>query len=225
MDSNLILNFLAKLKKNNNTEWFHANKAEYESAKKEFINFVTKLIPKIAQFDDTLKTLNPKDTLFRINRDIRFSKDKNPYKTNFGAYMVNGGRKSPYAGYYLHMEPNESFISGGIYMPQPDVLKSLRKEIYYNITDFKKIIENKEFKKVFGEIQGTKLTNAPKDFPKDFEDIELLKFKDYYVWHKLNDSDFEKNNFLDEIISEYKLLLPLSQFMNKAVYSAKNEKL
>ncbi len=222
MDSAFIFDFLTQLNQNNTTEWFNINRPTYDKAKKEFIGFIEKLIIEISKFDESVKTVAPKDCLFRINRDIRFSKDKNPYKTNFGAYIVKGGKKSPYAGYYLHLEPDASFISGGLYMPMPEVLKSMRKEIFYNVEDYKKIIYNAEFSSYYGEIQGSKLTNPPKDFSKEFKDIDLIKLKDYYVWHKMKNKEFENKNIINEIISGYKILLPFNNFVNHAVYSALN---
>ena len=222
MNAPLIFDFETQLNLNNSTEWFNDNRTKYEKARKEYIAFIEKLIIEISKFDESIKNVSAKDCIFRINRDIRFSKDKRPYKTNFGAYIVKGGRKSPYAGYYLHLEPNESFISGGLYMPMPEVLKSMRKEIFYNVEDYKKIIYDSVFSSYYGEVQGNKLVNPPKDYSKDFKDIDLLKLKDYYVWHKIANKDFEKKNIMDELIDGFKILIPFNTFINHAVYSALN---
>ncbi|HEY4785942.1 MAG TPA: DUF2461 domain-containing protein, partial [Bacteroidales bacterium] len=147
------LSFLTVLKDNNYKEWFHENKPLYEEAKKEFESFVSLLIKEIKAIDGDIGYPEPKDCIFRIFRDIRFSNDKTPYKTNFGAFMAKGGnRKSEYGGYYFHLEPGNSLLAGGIWMPQPGILKAIREEIFHNIDEFLAIIESKEFKKQFGEL-------------------------------------------------------------------------
>src|ERR1051325_10599551 len=123
------LKFLKDLKKNNTKEWFDANRKAYESAKKDFEGLVESVIEQFCKKDEEIGSLKPKDCMFRINRDIRFSKDKSPYKTNFGAFINKGGKKSIYAGYYFHCEPGENFVGGGLWMPMPDALKKVRQEI------------------------------------------------------------------------------------------------
>src|SRR5512136_197267 len=132
----VILSFLEQLQENNNREWFQVNKILYEKAKAEFEEFINSLIPAIAKFDDSVRHVTAKDCIFRIFRDVRFAKDKSPYKTNFGAFMSKGGRKSHGPGYYFHLSPEECFLSGGVWMPAPDVMKKIRQEIYYNIAEF-----------------------------------------------------------------------------------------
>jgi uncharacterized protein (TIGR02453 family) len=217
MNSKTILAFLQELNENNNQEWFHSHKTEYIEAKQEFETFVNKLIPAIAEFDKGIKNITAKDCTYRIYRDIRFSKDKTPYKINMGAYMVKNGKKSNKAGYYFHLEPGGSLLAGGIYMPPPDVLKLVRSEIYYNVEEFKKIIYNKQFVKLFGELDNDKLVNAPKDFPKDFPDIDLLKYKNYTFIHKLSDKQMYSENLLEETISIFKMMYPFNSFMNRAL--------
>ena len=146
-----ILDFLKDLDKNNNREWFHANKPYYNEAKSEFESYVNQLIPEIQNLDKKIGELSVKNSLFRIYRDVRFSKDKSPYKTNMGAYFSKGGRKLGNAGYYIHVQPGNSFIGGGIYMPPSDILKKLRTEIYNFSEDYIKIVTNKNFIKTFKE--------------------------------------------------------------------------
>ena len=135
------LAFLTVLKENNYKEWFHENKPLYEEAKKEFEPFVNILIQEIRSIDKEVGHLEPKDCIFRVFRDIRFSKDKTPYKTNFGAFVAKGGgRKSEFGGYYFHLEPDNCLLAGGIWMPQPDILKAMRQEIYHNIDEFLEIL-------------------------------------------------------------------------------------
>jgi len=217
MNGKLILSFLKEISENNNQEWFHKNKTLYDKAKQEFEIYVNKLIPAIAVFDTDIKNISAKDCLFRIYRDIRFSKDKTPYKNNFGAFIAKNGKKCTCAGYYFHIEPGGSMLAGGIYMPPTDTLKLVRSEIYYKTAEFKKIINNKEFVRLFGNVDGEKLVNVPKDFPKDFPDIDLLKFKSYAILHKLTDKQLLSENLFEESIPIFKAMYPLNSFFNKAI--------
>jgi uncharacterized protein (TIGR02453 family) len=213
-----LLSFLEELKANNSKEWFDDNRDRYQGLRKDFVDFINQLIPKIAEFDPMILPLESKNCMFRINRDIRFSKDKTPYKTNFGAFMANGGRKSRYAGYYLHIEPGGCFLGGGIYMPPNEILKEIRQEIYFEIDKFKEIISDKAFKKYFKGIwEGEKLKSAPRGFPKDFPDIELLKHKHYTVTHQFKDEIILKKNFTNNILKIYKEMYPLNYFVNKVI--------
>ncbi|MDD5569551.1 MAG: DUF2461 domain-containing protein [Bacteroidales bacterium] len=212
-----ITSFLKELTSNNNKDWFHANKNRYDELKKEFESFLNLLIPSISKFDERVKYITAKDCIFRIYRDIRFSKDKTPYKTNFGAYIACGGRKSRFAGYYFHIEPSSSMLAGGIYIPDAEVLKCVRNEIFYNINDFKKIISSPKFKKYFNEIDGDKLVNIPKDFPKDFADAELLKFKSYNMVYFLKNEKLSSDDLLKLSVEIYKEMYHFNEFINKAI--------
>lgn len=218
MLSKEILLFLTDLKENNYKEWFHENKLRYQKVKKEFEQFINHTIADIAQFDSAVQNLEPKDCIFRINRDIRFSKDKSPYKTNFGGFIVPGGKKSGNAGYYIHIEPGGCFLAGGVYSPPPEILKAVRTEIYENADDFKKIINNKDFKKHFKELMTEDmLKTAPKGFPKDFEDIDLLKYKHYTVAKQISDDFVTSEKFVDEIRETFKTLLPFNKYINEGI--------
>ncbi|MCE9501336.1 MAG: DUF2461 domain-containing protein, partial [Leptospira sp.] len=160
--------FLKKLKKNNNKQWFDQNREEYENAKQDFRVFTEKLIGETGKFDRQIAKLTARECIFRINRDIRFSKDKSPYKTNFGTFLVMGGKKSGFAGYYFHLEPgNESFSGGGIHTPSPEVLLKIRQKIAGNSETLHEILNNKIFAKSFGGVSGEKLKTVPKGFSKD----------------------------------------------------------
>ena len=146
------LKFLRQLSKNNNREWFNTNKHQYEAAKNDYEQFVDRLIPAIEKFDKSVRGLKAKDCSFRIYRDVRFSKNKAPYKTNFGAYIIAGGKKSMKPGYYFHVQPGgESFVAGGAYMPSSEVLAAIRQEIDYNLKEFEGILKSKTFSKIFQE--------------------------------------------------------------------------
>lgn len=219
MNLSNVFNFLGKLKQNNNREWFQEHKAQYIAAMDAFKEFLNALIPPLQKIDPELGIIQVKDCIFRIYRDVRFAKDKSPYKTNFGAFMAKGGRRGGYAGYYLHLEPGSSFLGGGIYMPAAQNLKAVRSEIYFHAPEFKKIMDAPDFKKLFGEIQGARLSRPPKDFPKDFGDIDLLKFKDYYVSHQVSDQIVGKEDFLNYALDVFRAMLPLNRFINRAVES------
>lgn len=212
-----IVDFLTNLKANNNRDWFNENRKLYEEAKSDFESLINRLIPAIFDFDPTIGTITAKQCVFRIFRDVRFSKEKSPYKTNMGGFIARGGRKGGLAGYYLHIDPEQSFIAGGLHMPAPEELKKVRQEILYNIDDFKSIINKPSFKKIFGKIEGEQLKRPPKDFPADFPDIDLLKFKSYTVMHAVEPAALMKENFENYIIEVFKEMYKLNQFLNKAV--------
>ncbi len=209
--------FLKKIKQNNNREWFHANKAQYNEAREEFEHVTELLIHEVSRFDRNIAGLTPKDCIFRIFRDIRFSNDKTPYKTNFGSYLVKGGKKSFHAGYYLHIEPGGgSFVAGGFYMPPSDWLKAIRKSIYDHIDEFKDIIHSPAFYKEFGELYADKLKKPPQGFPKDWPDIELLKYKSYDIIKMLTDKEFKQHDILNTIMRLFELMHPFITFLNEA---------
>lgn len=213
-----VFQFLQELTTNNNREWFQANKKAYEQSKSAIEVFIKELITGVQSFDDSLAGITPKDCMFRINRDVRFSNDKSPYKTNIGGFIAKGGRNAMNAGYYLHIEPGKSFLGGGIYMPPADKLKMIRNEIYFNAPTFKKIITDTTFKKYFTEIwDDAKLKNAPKDFPKDFVDIDLLKFKNYTIIHPLKDEQIIQADFYQYVLDVFKAMFPLNRFLNHAI--------
>lgn len=217
MNSPNVLQFLESLKKNNNREWFCANKSWFEEAKNEVESLMNQLIPAVRKFDNEIGILSPKDCMFRIYRDVRFSKDRSPYKINFGGFITKGGRRAGNAGYYLHIEPQNSFLGGGIYMPSGASLKAIRQEIYYNVDEFKKIIYNDDFAKYFKHLEGEKLERHPKDFPADFSDIELLKFKSYVVLHPLADKILLSEVLLNYVIKIFKSMISLNHFINRAL--------
>jgi len=213
-----VYQFLQELTENNNREWFQGNKKAYEQAKSSVEAFIKELITGVQSFDDSVVGITPKDCMFRINRDVRFSNDKSPYKTNIGGFIAKGGRNAMNAGYYLHIEPGKSFLGGGIYLPPADKLKMIRNEIYFNAPTFKKIIADTTFKKYFTEIwDDAKLKNAPKDFPKDFADIDLLKFKNYTIIHPLKDEQIMQADFYQYALDVFKAMFPLNRFLNNAI--------
>lgn len=209
-----ILHFLSELKENNNKEWFDQNRDRYQESRKKML-FLTELInQEVARFDPEIGILDPKDCVFRIFRDVRFSNDKTPYKTNMGSFLSKGGRKSIRAGYYLHIEPEGSFVGGGSYCPPADALKAIRTEIFDHPEEFKRLIFSPSFQKVYPEMYDDKLKTAPKGFPKDFEDIDLLKYKSYAFTSRLSNSVVTSDDFVKKVLVAMKELHPVNRFVN-----------
>ena len=214
----VIISFLKELSLNNNREWFNDKKSVYLEAKSAFVDFTTKLISLVGETDREAGMLTAPECIFRIYRDIRFSKDKTPYKTHFDAFIAKkGGRKSNYAGYYLHIHPGASLFGGGIYMPIPEVLNALRQEIYNFPDEFKEIIYSAGFRKYYGDLYDIKLKMPPKGFPKDFPDIGLLKYKSYVVTHPISDKELLSPKLEDKLRTLIKTIYPLNSFLNRAI--------
>jgi uncharacterized protein (TIGR02453 family) len=214
------LQFLSALKENNTKEWFDLNRDWYQKTRKSFEAFVGKLIPELIKMDKEIGSLEVKDSVFRIFRDVRFSPDKTPYKSHMGAFVAKGGRKSRLGGYYFHMEPGNSVLAGGIWMPDAPVLKALRSEIYSYPEEFRAILDSKGFKKHFGELDKDMglLKTAPKDFPKDFPEIDLLKYKSYTVSKSIPNNLFEdEKKLIAECVEVFGELKHFNAFFNRAI--------
>ncbi len=206
--------FLKKLNKNNNREWFNENKNLYTESQGNVISFLDDLLKEMSSFDAELAKIDSKKALFRIYRDTRFSKDKSPYKTNFGA-SLGMGKGSQKGGYYFHMEPGKSFLAGGIYMPESSVLKEVRKEISLYGNDFLNILNQKDFKKHFPELdQQDKLKKIPQGFEKEDPMGEYLKLKNFIVLYHLKDEEVLDKNAADKMSKIFKLMKPFNDFLN-----------
>jgi len=215
------VDFLKTLSKNNNKQWFDAHRKDYDSAKADFENFIGRLLKKAVLFDKDLSELEAKKCTFRINRDIRFAKDKTPYKTNMGASLNRGGKKSVFAGYYFHLEPGgKSFAGGGLWMPEAETLKKIRQEVDYNLEEFKNIIDNKTFKKIYNSLEiskETSLSSAPRGYEKDNPAFEWLKLKSFIATQPLSDKDLISKELEGTITETFKALKPLLDFLNRAI--------
>jgi uncharacterized protein (TIGR02453 family) len=214
------LSFLKKLKKNNNKIWFEKHREEYLSSKNDFENFVAQLIKQISVFDNDIKELQPKNCTFRINRDIRFSKDKTPYKTNMGASFNRGGKKSIFAGYYFHLEPaGQSFAGGGLWMPTPPDLRKLRQEIDYCLPEFSKILSASSFKAQYNGLTMEKdqmLVNVPKGYDKENPASAYLKLKSFTALKNISDEQLTSPDLVKATTKIFKALTPLVKFINRA---------
>jgi len=215
------VSFLKELKRNNNKTWFDNHKAEFLSAKNDFESFVQEIIKVISAFDNDIKDLQAKNCTFRINRDIRFSKDKTPYKTNMGASFNRGGKKSIFGGYYFHLEPGrKSFVGGGLWMPDPIALKKLRQEIDYCFPEFQKIISNPSFKKQYNNLEmneGQMLVNVPKGYDKENPAASFLKLKSFVATKNIPDTLLTNSGLLKETAKAFEALMPLVKFMNRSL--------
>jgi uncharacterized protein (TIGR02453 family) len=212
-----VLKFLEELNKNNNREWFDQHRDWYTESRDKILFITEVLINEIRRFDPGLAVTNPKDCVFRIFRDVRFSNDKRPYKTNFGSFIASGGRKSTRAGYYFHIEPGSGFVGGGMYMPPADILKALRTHVANHPLEFLEIIQDKQFTEIYPELYDHKLKTAPKGFDKNFEFIELLKYQSYVFSRNLPDHLITGENFIPELVRSFQILYPLNDFLNKVL--------
>jgi len=218
MDFPLILKFLKALAKNNNREWFEKNKPMYLEAKAAFDVFVAAQLTELIKLDESLAGLDPKKLTFRIYRDVRFSKDKRPYKTNFGAAFSATGKGLGRPGYYVHVEPGQSFVAGGLFQPEPEVVSKVRQEIDYNGSRLKKIMSGKNFAELFpGFWDEDKLKTVPKGYAKDHPYIDWLKLKSFIVTHEMKDKVVLDKNFVKTTTRAFKVVKPLNDFLAEAL--------
>lgn len=211
------LRFLEQLKLNNNRDWFTSNRVAYEAARINFFEFINNTIAGIRAFDPTIGSLEAKECTFRINRDIRFSHNKEPYKTNMGAYMARGGRKSPFAGYYFHLEPGASFVSGGIYMAPPENMKKIRIEMDAYSDEFLAIVNSKAFKGSFSAFDSESLKRVPQGFSAESPVADFLKMKHITPFREVANAELTSNGLLGSTLETFKTLQPLIAFLNRAL--------
>ncbi len=215
------LQFLKDLEKHNNKPWFDENRNRYETAKNDFLAFTDTLIDTFGKKDASIANLTARECIFRINRDIRFSKNKTPYKNNLGVSINKGGKKSMLAGYYFHLQPgNKSFMGGGLWQPMPADLQKVRQEIDYNFTDFKKLLNSKNFKTIYGSLsteEGMALSRVPKGYDTDNPAAEFLKFKSFVAMTPVSDKQLTDKTLLKQTVQAFATLQPLLNFLNEAL--------
>lgn len=212
------IQFLKELKANNERAWFQAHQAEYKAARSDMVAQVDELIDAIIVFDQSVIEQEASKCLFRINRDVRFSNDKSPYKTNFGAFITDRGRKVTRAGYYLHIEPGSCLIAGGIYMPPIGELKAIRKAIDRDAEPLREILKAAPFVQAFGEeLPGERLKTAPRDYPKDHPDIDLLRLKSFEILHAVSDRDVTGKRFTDDAAALFETMAAYNGWLNRAL--------
>ncbi len=212
-----VLTFLAGLKAHNNKPWFEAHRGAYEKAKAEFEALVDQLILGMRAFDD-MGALTAKDCVMRIYRDIRFSPIKSPYKYSMSADIVPGGRRSSRQGYYIHLEPHdESILAGGLYMPETAQLTKFRRAIDAHPRQFRLVINEPEFKRYFGAIEGEKLKTAPQGYDRSHPEIELLRLKQVTAVHRLTDKAVLASGFPKHALQTFEALKPFVDYLNSVL--------
>ena len=214
------LQFLSELKTNNNKAWFDTNRSRFDNAKKDLLQLVDGIIKKLGKKDADIAMLAAKDCVFRQNRDVRFSKDKSPYKINMGAYFNRGGKKSNHAGYYFHLEPgNNSFAGGGLWLPEAPHLAKVRQEIDYCWAEFQKIISKKSFRDSFGDLNTKEhtLSREPKGYEKDNPAIKYLKLKSFVALQPITDIELNSKDLLNKLMARFEAIQPLIQFLNRPI--------
>jgi uncharacterized protein (TIGR02453 family) len=210
------ITFLEQLAKNNNKPWFDKHRDAYQAAKEDFEVFIDQLLARLVPLQPEFANLKGKDCVFRIFRDVRFSKDKTPYKAHFGAFLSKGGRKYEGAGYYLHIEPGKNFAGGGLWVPQGPMLKAVRQEIDYNFDEFKKILAAKDFKKYFKKIEGEQLKTLPQGYTADNPAIEFLKQKSFTVGTPLPDKEVMSKGLASKCEAIFTAMSPLVNFLDRS---------
>lgn len=212
------LKFLKDLKKNNEKPWFEKNKDLYLGAKEDIEHLVEQVIDGFGKIDPDIANLQPKDCTYRIYRDVRFSKDKTPYKINMGAYLNRGGKKAPTAGYYMHIEPGRSMAGGGLWMPLAPELNKVRQEIDYSLSEWNSIVTARAFKKNFPEglEKEDQLSRPPKGYDEENPAIEYLKLKSYIVTRSFTDAEVQSRSFAKEVIKTFESMKDFVYFLNRA---------
>lgn len=228
MNAEKIIYFLQQVMANNNREWFHAHRDEYDEARQEWERGVAQAMAKILSFDTSVAHLQVKDCVYRFYRDTRFSPDKSPYKNHFGAYINAHGKKALRGGYYMHIEPGQCMVAVGNYWLPTNILTACRNEIMSNETEWISAVESRGFKRYYGagedanwdSPQGfglTKLKTCPAGFPRDYKHVKYLRMKDYCAWHRVPDSFFSGDAWLDEMARMFRAAKPMMDFVNAVV--------
>ena len=213
------LQFLKNLSENNNREWFQAHKGKFHESRENVLQFTAQLIKNLSEIDSKIPAnVSPEDCVMRIYRDIRFSKDKTPYKTNFGITVSPNGKNFNGPGYYIHLEPGKSFIGGGSWYPEAEQLKAIRQEIDYNSEEFSEIIDAEPFKRTFKTLDVEhSLKTVPKGYSADNEFIQYLKLKSFVTTKPLTDKEVTRKDFPDAVSQIFESLYPFIVFLRNAV--------
>lgn len=221
-----VVEFLELLERNNNREWFNAHKSLYKEAHAEFVEFTAALLEGISEFDGSVRGLQAKDCIYRIYRDTRFSADKSPYKTHFGCFMVPHGKKSGYAGYYVHIEPTEngmlgcSMLATGLVMPEPVILRSIREEILDCGREIVDIVERSDG---FSFSMGNSLKRTPQGFPVGTEFDHLLRLRDHFIERRLTREDILSADLVSRSVEAFRTTKPYLDHLNRAIDYAREE--
>jgi uncharacterized protein (TIGR02453 family) len=216
------LGFLKDLSANNQRDWFQANKKTYDQSRAEIIQLCTDVILQLSSHDPDVAEINPTKAIYRIYRDTRFSANKTPYKNNLGFWLSPGNKKEAIAGYYVHIQPSESFVAAGIYMPQSPELNAIRQEINFNFSELRKILEEKSFLSTWGDLMDDQLKSMPRGFEKDHPAADLLKYKSFVVSKRFSDKEVSSPQFVKQISETLAIGIPLVRFINEAISLSKD---
>ncbi|AWA29952.1 TIGR02453 family protein [Flavobacterium magnum] len=214
------LQFLKDLKANNNRDWFLANKKRYDAYKADYHKLVSDLLDALKPLDPALEHLEVKNCTFRINRDIRFSKDKSPYKDHMGMWFSGLAKGANRPGYYVHIAPQGSFVAGGFYQPENEELKKIRKEIAFFHEDLDAIVDDKEFKTIFGGLdvnENNSLKTVPKGYEKDHPGIHFLKLKSFTASADFATKEVLDKDFVAKTVKKLIVLRPMTEFLTRAL--------
>lgn len=214
------LEFLKLITENNNREWFLENKAKYETEKENVIEVAQEILANLSKHDH-IETISGKKSLYRIYRDVRFSKDKTPYKNHWSGSFKRA-TKQLRGGYYFHIEKDKNFIGGGFWGPSPADLKKIRLNIIEFESEYRDIIDSKSFKKFFGKLEGDQLKTAPKGFDKEHKAIDLLRYKQFLLGRSFTDKEVLSPNFVKEVDATFKAMRPYFDFMSEALTTDEN---
>lgn len=215
------LKFLKDLEKNNHREWFQEHKPRYEQAHANMVSFATELFDRMCETDNLVE-MSGKKMLFRIYRDVRFSKNKSPYKNHFSGRMKRA-TKWLRGGYYFSVEPGgNTLVAGGFWGPNADDLKRIRKEFEYDDQPIRKIIAEKNFQKYFGELMGEGVKTAPRGFDQEHPAIDLIRMKQFIVQRKFSDDQVLADSFMDEVVATYEAMRPYFDYMSEVLTTDEN---
>jgi uncharacterized protein (TIGR02453 family) len=218
MDFPRLAEFLAELAGNNRREWFEAHRPEYQALRDDFTAFIGELIERTADFDERVRWKDPKDCLFRIYRDVRFSADKSPYKTTFSAYISEQNRRGAPPGYYLEVDEKGVLLAaGGIWMPPTEPLARLRTYIAEHPERLQKVLRSRGFKKTFGDLQGDRLKRPPRGYAEDTPLIDYIKLKSYIVWRETDARTLSHDDALTYVVDSFRAALPLVDWVRTAL--------
>lgn len=218
-----VLDFLKELSSNNSKDWMDANRDWYEEVKQSLLEDVAEILAALSISQPLFSELRPKDCIFRQNRDVRFSANKQPYKTNMAAYFSVGGKKSVGPGYYLHLQPGASFVGGGIYMPDAATLKKIRQEIDYSGKELERILHQSEFHAYFGDMEGEQLKTSPRDYAMDHPYIRYLKYKSFIVSRPITDQDISSGSHVGLAVTAFEKMRPFHEFLERAIAAPEDD--
>jgi uncharacterized protein (TIGR02453 family) len=224
MDFPRLAEFLAKLAENNRREWFEARRPEYQALRDQFTAFIGEVIERTADFDERVRWKDPKDCLFRIYRDVRWSADKSPYKTTFSAYVSEQNRRGAPPGYYLEVDEKGTLLAaGGIWMPPPEPLARIRASIAEHPERLQRVLRSRGFKKTFGEMQGDRLTRPPRGYTAETPLIEYIKLKSYIVWRETDARALSHEAALAYVVDSFRTARPLVDWV-RAILEGEGER-